>query len=94
MRGVESRGGAAEGHRAVQAVKPMTATGDGGVGRHAAVPVAGPTGVAADYRVAGSSMAATCSLIAGRSPRRRTSAPASAEPSRLQRPSAKISSGW
>ena len=48
----------------------------------------------AGYLVTGSSIAATCSLIAGRSPRRRASALMSVSPSRLQRPSAKISSGW
>ena len=46
------------------------------------------------YLVTGSSMAATCSLIAARSPRRRASVVTSVSPSRLQRPSAKISSGW
>ena len=46
------------------------------------------------YFVTGSSMAATCSLIAGRSPRRRASALVSVSPSAVQRPSAKISSGW
>ena len=58
-----------------------------------AEPVSAPR-PGAGQRVEGSSMAATCSLIAVRSPRRRARAAASMSARCVQRPSAKISRGW